>query len=78
MQEKRLHETAGGKMSINVCENHDDAVCIWSYGRECPLCNVISQVESLKEQLEKEQDATENALDRLTEVQAELTAATKE
>ena len=65
-------------MSINVCESHDDAVCIWSYGRECPLCNVVAQVESLKEQLETEQDATENAIDRLTEVQEELTAATKE
>lgn len=65
-------------MSINVCENHDDALCIWGYGRECPFCNVVAQVESLKEQLETEQDATANAMDRLTEVQEELTAATKE
>jgi predicted nuclease with TOPRIM domain len=62
-------------MAINVCEDHDDAICVWSYGRECPLCNVAKQVESLKEQLEKSQDETENATDRLREVQAELAEA---
>lgn len=41
------------------------------------LWNVVAQVESLKEQLETEQDATANAMDRLAEVQEELTATTK-
>jgi predicted nuclease with TOPRIM domain len=62
-------------MAINVCEDHEDAICVWIYGRECPFCNVVKQVESLKEKLEESQDQTANAEDRLREVQAELTEA---
>jgi hypothetical protein len=59
-------------MSINVCEDHDDAVCIWEYGRECPMCAVVKQVDDLKKQLEKSQDQTANAEDRVRELQEEM------
>ena len=64
-------------MAINTCDNHDDVLVVWTYGRECPLCNVIEQVDSLKNKLEVAEGEAEGALDRLREVQEELREASR-
>ena len=65
-------------MAINTCEDHDDVLVVWTYGRECPLCNAVNRVDSLKEQLENSQDQTANAEDRLREIQEEAREANRE
>lgn len=50
-------------MAINTCENHDDIVVVWSYGRECPLCKANERAEELEGQI----DAARKIADELKE-----------
>ena len=33
-----------------VCENHDDAVLVYIYGKVCPFCSLVKERDSLQKQ----------------------------